>query len=63
MLISKWATIEDWNNWKTNNKRIAIDSVLNEFQANPTIYEPFVFSKYRAAAQQGFPPPLQDQKL
>jgi len=63
MVISKWATLEDWNNWKTNEKRIEIDAKLNELQERPTVYEPYVFSKYRVAAEQGFPPPLQKQYL
>ena len=63
LVISKWETLEDWNNWKLNKKRMEIDARLNELQDNPTIYEPYVFSKYRAAAEQGFPLPLQDQQL
>ena len=63
MVISKWETLEDWNNWKTNEKRIKIDTVLNKFQENPTVYEPYVFSKYRVAAEQGFPSSLQKQYL
>ncbi len=27
------------------------------------VYESYVFSKYRAAAEQGFPPPLQKMDL
>jgi len=63
LVISKWETLEDWSNWKTHKQRIKIDAALNKLQENPTIYEPFVFSKYRAAAQQGFPPSLQEQNL
>ena len=63
LVISKWETLKDWNNWKTNEKRIKIDTILNELQENPTVYEPYVFSKYRTAAAQGFPPPLQKQYL
>ena len=63
VIISKWENIEDWKAWKSNPERIAIDKVLNEYQANPTIYEPYVFSKYKVAAKQGFPPPLQEKDL
>ncbi len=63
LVISMWETLEDWNNWKLNEKRMEIDARLNELQDNPTIYEPYVFSKYRAGAEQGFPLPLQDQQL
>jgi len=61
MVISKWETLEDWNTWKNNEQRMKIDARLNELQDKPTIYEPYVFTKYKAAAEQGFPPPLQSQ--
>jgi len=60
-VISLWETLEDWNNWKTNKKRIEIDALLNKLQENPTEYESYVYSKYRAAASLGFPSPLQEQ--
>jgi len=63
LVISQWESLEDWNNWKLNEKRIEIDARLNELQDNPTVYEPYVFSKYKAAAGQGFPLPLQKQYL
>ena len=62
-VISLWETLEDWNNWKTNKKRIEIDDLLNELQEKPTEYEPYVYSKYWAAASLGFPRPIQEQKL
>ena len=58
VVISKWETLEHWNNWKTNEKRAKIDAMLNKLQENPTIYEPYVFSKYKVAADQGFPLPI-----
>ncbi len=61
MVISLWETLEDWNNWKTDKKRIEIDALLNKLQENPTEYESYVYSKYRAAASLGFPSPLQEQ--
>ena len=63
IVISKWESLEDWNNWKIDVKRREIDARLAELQDNPTIYEPYVFSKYKTAAKQGFPPPLQQQDL
>ena len=61
VIISKWENLDDWNAWKSHPERIAIDEVLNKYQVNPTIYEPYVFSKYKVAAKQGFPPPLQSK--
>lgn len=63
IVISKWDSLEDWKKWKTDIKRKEIDARLGEMQDNPTIYEPYVFSKYKAAAEQGFPPPLQSQQI
>ena len=63
IVISKWETLEDWNNWKNNPDRKKIDARLKELQPEPTIYEPYVFSKYKVAAEQGFPLPLQSQQL
>lgn len=62
IVISHWKSIEDWEKWKVNVKRVEIDTMLGKLQDNPTIYEPYVFSKYRAAAGQGFPPSLQKQQ-
>jgi heme-degrading monooxygenase HmoA len=59
LVISKWESLEVWNNWKIDIKRREIDSRLSELQDNPTIYEPYVFSKHKAAADLGFPPSLQ----
>ncbi len=61
VVISKWETLEDWNHWKNNAQRKKIDSRLNELQDNPTVHEPYVFSKYKVAAEHGFPAPLQKQ--
>ncbi|CCK79862.1 MULTISPECIES: antibiotic biosynthesis monooxygenase family protein [Desulfobacula] len=63
MVISKWEKLEDWNNWRNSKKRMELDGRLSKLQDNPTIYEPYVFSKYKMAAEQGFPLPLQDQQL
>lgn len=63
VVISKWETLEDWNNWKKNAQRKEIDDKLHQYQDNPTVYEPYVFSKYKVAAEQGFPPPLQKQQM
>jgi len=63
VVISKWETLEDWQHWKANAKRSKMDKNLEKLQDNPTIYEPYVFSKYKFAAEQGFPLPLQKQHL
>lgn len=61
LIISKWESLADWENWKADHGRQKIDQALNSLQQNPAIYEPYVFSKYRAAADLEFPPPLQRQ--
>lgn len=58
MVISTWHTMEDWISWKESEERKTIDAQLEELQEKATIYEPFVFSKYRLAAKTGFPDPL-----
>lgn len=63
LVISKWESLEDWGNWKTDKKRMEIDDRLSELQDNPTIYEPYIFSKYKTSAELGFPLPLQTQQL
>ncbi len=63
VVISKWESLKGWEKWKTDVKRAEIDARLSELQDNPTIYEPYVFSKYKAAAEQGFPLPLQKQQI
>lgn len=59
LVISVWETLADWDAWKSDAKRQEIEVALMNYQENPTAYEPFVFSKYKAAAETGFPPPLQ----
>lgn len=49
LVISKWESMEAWDNWKNNLKRLEIDTKLNELQENPTSYEPYIFSRYRTA--------------
>jgi heme oxygenase (mycobilin-producing) len=58
IVISTWHKMEDWINWKESEERKTIDAQLEELQEMPTVYEPFVFSKYRLAAKAGFPEPL-----
>lgn len=58
VVISKWQSLEDWNNWKTSAERLEMDAILSKFQSNPATYEPYVFKKYKAAADMGFPAPL-----
>lgn len=59
LVISKWETLEDWKNWLQSETRKELDTKIEELQENPTEYEHYVFPKYRAAADHGFPPPLQ----
>ncbi len=63
LVISKWASLGHWNEWKANAIRRQIDYQLSALQDEPTIYEPYVFSRYKVAAELGFPPPLQEQEL
>lgn len=59
LIISKWKTYKDWNNWKLNEERKAIDEKLNTLQEGPTEYKPYLYGKYWAAAAQGYPLNLQ----
>jgi len=61
LVISKWASLDHWDTWKAHGKRKEIDDLLSELQEGPTIYEPYVFSKFKAAAELGFPSPLQGE--
>lgn len=47
LVISKWESLESWNNWKNDLKRKEIDAQLSALQDNPTIYEPYVFGRYK----------------
>lgn len=38
MVISTWRSIEDWNDWVLNTKRIAIQSEIDELLAEETEY-------------------------
>ncbi len=62
LVISKWESLQDWECWKNNTQRKAIDSAINDCQYKKTVYEPFVFRKFYAAVELGFPPPLQEQR-
>ncbi len=59
LIISKWESLEHWRAWESNETRKEADILINQLQEVPTEYEAYVFSKYKAAASQGFPPPLQ----
>jgi len=41
VVISTWETLEDWRRWKSNQKRIKIDSMLEIYQVMPTEYEEY----------------------
>ena len=59
VVISKWESLEHWENWRTSDEKSAINEKMERLLDKPTQYESYVFSKYWAAASQGFPPPLQ----
>ncbi|MCG8686770.1 MAG: antibiotic biosynthesis monooxygenase [Desulfobacterales bacterium] len=63
LIISKWESLADWKNWKANPHRREVDAKMADLQLQPTEYEPYVFSKYKAAAELEFPPPLQKTDL
>ncbi|MDD9301145.1 MAG: antibiotic biosynthesis monooxygenase [Desulfobacter sp.] len=63
LIISKWSSIEEWKDWKADNRREKMDQALTKLQKSPAVYEPYVFSKFKAAAALEFPPPLQKIKL
>ena len=39
MVISTWRSIEDWNDWVKNNKRIAIQKEIDDLLGSETEYE------------------------
>ncbi len=39
MVISTWRSIDDWNDWVKNNKRIAIQNEIDELLGAETDYE------------------------
>jgi len=54
MVISTWQSMDNWNTWKKSEDRKNIDTLLEVLQTTPTLYESFVFSKYRLSAKTGF---------
>ncbi len=38
MVISTWHSVEDWNNWVKNEKRIAIQSEIDQLLGKETEY-------------------------
>lgn len=54
MVISTWESMDDWDSWKESLDRKTIDALLEELQTTSTLYESFVFSKYRLSAKTGF---------
>ena len=47
LVLSKWESLEAWNEWKDDIKRKEIDVRLSELQENPTVYEAYVFGRYK----------------
>jgi heme-degrading monooxygenase HmoA len=63
MVISKWETLDSWKHWMESDTRKELDSDLTKCQETPAEYEHYVFRKFRAAADQGFPAPMQGNKI
>ena len=45
LVISRWETVEDWNNWVRNKERVRIDQkieTLTEEESDYHIYSPMV---------------------
>ena len=61
-VISKWETLAGWQHWMESEKRKELESEMEQFQRATTDCEYYVFRKFRAAADQGFPLPLQGNK-
>ena len=55
IVISTWQSLEDWGAWRDSKKRKEIDEKIESCQLEPTIYESYVFRKYRISVQKGFP--------
>ena len=51
LVISKWESLEAWNEWKNNKDRQEVDKRLGELQSNPTSYEPYVFGRYKTVSE------------
>jgi heme-degrading monooxygenase HmoA len=54
MVTSTWQSLENWTSWKESEERKKIDSRLEELQETSTVYDPYVFSKYRISVQKDF---------
>lgn len=63
IVISTWHSLDDWNNWKKNEKRKKLDAILEKLQVEPTAYEVYVYSKYRMAVRSGFKAHPDDEYL
>ena len=45
LVISRWKTVEDWNNWVRNQERVVIEQkieILTEEKSDYHIYSPMV---------------------
>jgi heme-degrading monooxygenase HmoA len=51
IVISTWESIDDWTRWRTSDARAQIESQLETLQAEPSLYESFVLSKYWLAVK------------
>ena len=46
MVIGTWQSMDDWTNWKEDERRRKLETQLEGFLERPTVYEAYVYSKY-----------------
>jgi len=46
LVIGTWQSMDDWLNWKENQKRKDLETTLEQLLEGPTEYEAYVYSKY-----------------
>lgn len=63
IVISTWHSMDDWNRWKESEQRRKIDEILEKLQVESTVYEEYVYSKFRLAVRAGFKAHPDDEYL
>ena len=46
IVISTWEGVDNWNSWKDNDERKAMNASFEELLEGPPEYEKYVYSKY-----------------
>ena len=46
MVIGTWQSMDDWMNWKEDERRKKLETQLEDFLEAPTAYEAYVYSKF-----------------